>query len=188
MSVSSDPARAAALAAGEKQYDPGIPCRQGHRLRYAANGKCVLCMFTQGTGKPASEYRPRAVMTAATKAKRAAAKAKRQARLAERAAIKAERAAMAALPKELSPYRLAQIAKAAKKAAAPLSQYQLDCLARRERIAANTKHKRKLIAENEATPDEPTQTEMLVKANAEYLRRLTLEKLQAIRAAGEIAI
>jgi hypothetical protein len=29
---------------------------------------------------------------------------------------------------------------------------------------------------------------MLVKANAEYLRRLTLEKLQAIRAAGEIAI
>lgn len=36
--------REAARAAGERNYDPGVPCRQGHRDRwYVRNNQCLTC-------------------------------------------------------------------------------------------------------------------------------------------------
>jgi hypothetical protein len=58
----SHPARAAAKAAGEKLYDAGRPCENGHHaMRYVGNGNCVDCMaanlWAASNDRPASEWR-----------------------------------------------------------------------------------------------------------------------------------
>src|ERR1700722_3177436 len=58
----SHPARAAAKAAGEKLFDPGQPCTEGHQaMRYVKNGACVDCMaadlWAASNDRPPSEWR-----------------------------------------------------------------------------------------------------------------------------------
>src|ERR1700722_7339122 len=57
----SHPARAAAKAAGEKLYDVGRPCPNGHHaVRYVSNGDCVDCraanLWASRHDRPASEW------------------------------------------------------------------------------------------------------------------------------------
>jgi hypothetical protein len=69
-------------------------------------------------------------------------------------------------------------ARAAARAAEPLSAYERDVLKERARRA---KKAARVARELKAANDEPSEQEILIKANAEYLRRLALEKLQALR-------